>query len=82
MYDALSVRLILVVSLDSLRTLSLYLFISCCSGVMDPRGGLDANDLVSLDGVKLGSEPTRELRSVPNTLWLEDPESRGPITSL
>lgn len=68
-YEALSARLILVVILDSRRALSLYLFISCCSGVMDPRGGLDARDLVSLGGVKLASEPlTRELRSVPKTL--------------
>lgn len=79
MYEALSVRLILVVNLDSLRTLSLYLLISCSSGVMDPRGGLEASDLVSLGGVKLASEPLiNEPRSVPRMLWVADAESRGP----
>lgn len=82
-YEALSVRRILVVILTSLRALSLCRFISCSSGVMDPRGGLDANDLVSLGGVKLASEPlTSELRSVPRTLWPEDPASSDPRCSI
>lgn len=45
-----------------------------------PRGGLEANDLVSLGGVRLGSDPlTIELRSVPSTLLLlEETDSRCP----
>lgn len=82
-YEALSVRLILDVNLDSRRTLSLCLLISCCSGVMDRRGGLEASDLVSLGGVRLASEPlTRELRSAPRILWFVAAESRGPMSSI
>lgn len=85
MYDALSARLILVAILDSRRDLSLYWFIACCSGVMEPRGGLDARDLASLGGgVKLASEPPlrNEFMSVPRTLLFDDLESKGPNASV
>lgn len=54
---------------------------ACCSGVIEPRGGLEARDLASLGGgVKLASDPplNSELRSAPRTLLFDDPESMGP----